>query len=245
LIPDEVIRAPLKKLALMFSQIATVGGEYHLEESSKSLSAQIVAELRWLYEQGILLDPRSTVRPIKLPAQSGEVLQEWVAEHARQFNKGHVEVVKRYELNPKLSKDSPEIEELVRDFRRTKDVRILRGLYHIDAYPVFLLRPRFDLSEKPVDVASFTLNEIPTPDESTPWEQIIEFRSDPDSYHKFVDLRDWMGEVSRSTLPPNEIEGKLEYLISQYERHMRLHTMKVSKGTLEAFFITGSKCWKA
>jgi hypothetical protein len=66
------------------------------------------------------------------------------------------------------------------------------------------------------------------PDESVPWEQIIEYRSDPDSQSKFLAPRHWMSEVARA-----EVEEKLEYLVDQYRQHMRLHRMKTNVGTLE------------
>lgn len=42
-----------------------------------------------------------------------------------------------------------------------------------------------------------------------------------------------MSEVARAELTPAEVEEKLEYLIDQYRRHMRLHRMKTNAGTLE------------
>ena len=65
------------------------------------------------------------------------------------------------------------------------------------------------------EVLQIALNALPVPDESTPWEQIIEYRSDEDSRHKFLDLRNWMSEMARSELTAVEAEQKLEYLISQ------------------------------
>ena len=50
-----------------------------------------------------------------------------------------------------------------------------------------------------------------------------------------------MGEVARSELMPAEAEQKLEHLISQYERHMKLHRMKTNKGTLETLITSGAE----
>ena len=52
-------------------------------------------------------------------------------------------------------------------------------------------------------------------------------------YCKFLALRHWMSEVARAELTPAEVEEKLEYLIDQYQRHMKLHRMKTNVGTLE------------
>jgi hypothetical protein len=47
-----------------------------------------------------------------------------------------------------------------------------------------------------------------------------------------------MGEVARSELSPSEIEQKLEYLMSQYQRHMTLHKMKTNPGVLQSMVVT-------
>lgn len=39
------------------------------------------------------------------------------------------------------------------------------------------------------DVVDVAINALPVSDDSTPWEQIVEYRSDPDSISKFLALR--------------------------------------------------------
>ncbi len=119
----------------------------------------------------------------------------------------------------------------------------LRKLHNMDAYPVLSLRDFLLSNEKADknDVVVIALDSLPVPDESTPWEQIIEYRSDPGSQSKFLALRHWMSEVARAELTPAEVEEKLEYLIDQYRRHMRLHRMKTNVGTLETIVTTGAE----
>ncbi len=90
-----------------------------------------------------------------------------------------------------------------------------------------------DLGVKKSDVLHLVLNHLPTPDDSVSWEQILDFRSDPDSKTKYWALRNWIGEMARAELSPYEIEEKLEHLIHEYEQHIRLHRMKYNAGTLE------------
>jgi len=90
------------------------------------------------------------------------------------------------------------------------------------------------------DVIRIVLRALPLPTDETPWEQIFEYRNDPDSKAKFLDLRNWIAEVARGTLSPNEVEEKLEYLLSQYRRHLELHRMKANTGTLETLVVTGA-----
>jgi hypothetical protein len=74
---------------------------------------------------------------------------------------------------------------------------------------------------------------LPVPDEDTPWEAITDFRSDPQSRHRYLALRHWAHEVANSRMTGRELEDKLEWLISDYEQHMRIHRMKYRRGVLE------------
>lgn len=91
------------------------------------------------------------------------------------------------------------------------------------------------------EVVNIVLRNLPIPSDSVSWEQIIEYRSDPDSYSKFLDLRNWMSEIARGELSATEIEEKLEYLVSQYRRHLQLHKMKTNAGTLETVIVSGAE----
>ena len=113
----------------------------------------------------------------------------------------------------------------------------------MDAYPSLslgeLLTPKTKVDK--TETVNIAINALPIPDETTSWEQIIEYRSDPDSQGKFLDLRHWMNEVARGDLTPIEVEEKLEHLISKYQRHMKLHRMKTNTGTLETIVTTGAE----
>jgi hypothetical protein len=69
------------------------------------------------------------------------------------------------------------------------------------------------------------------------WEQILEYRSDPDSQSRFLALRNWISEVVNAKLTTVEAEDKLEYLVEQYRRHFRLHKLKTNAGILETIVV--------
>ncbi len=118
----------------------------------------------------------------------------------------------------------------------------LRELQNIDAFPVFSISIPEDTEKiNKSDVIQITIKSLPVPDNRTSWEQILEFRSDSDSYSKFLALRNWMNEVSKGELSSIEIEQKLEYLIDQYQQHMKLHKMKTNAGTLQTFITTSAE----
>lgn len=83
------------------------------------------------------------------------------------------------------------------------------------------------------NVLHITLTALPVPSENTSWQQILNFKSDPDSKSKLLALRHWMHEVARTELKPREIELKLEYLLNEYQQHLRLHKMETRTSTLE------------
>lgn len=120
----------------------------------------------------------------------------------------------------------------------------LREHAQMDAYAVSTLNPQ--TFENPTaekqDVLGIVLKALPIPDEHVPWEQILEFRSDPDSAGKFMALRNWMNEITRAKLSPDEIEQKLEWLIYDYTRHLEFHRMRTNVGTLEAIVVASAEC---
>lgn len=119
-------------------------------------------------------------------------------------------------------------------------LRVIDGL---DAIPILDSRMNtVDVSNvNRNEVVNIVLNNLPVPSDSVSWEQIIDYRSDPDSHSKFLALRHWMSEVARAELAPAEVEEKLEYLIDQYQKHMKLHRMKTNSGTIETVVTTGAE----
>ena len=91
---------------------------------------------------------------------------------------------------------------------------------------------------KKEQILGIVIKALPTPDESTSWEQIIDFRSDENSRSKFLALRNWMNEIARSELSAIEIAEKLEYLLDQYQQHMKVHKIKTNLGTMQTLITT-------
>lgn len=113
----------------------------------------------------------------------------------------------------------------------------LRENYALDAVP--LLVRHHDYVFPPMiksnynDVMSIVIKKLPTPDDSTPLEQVLDYKNDPNSKTHILRLRKWMRKLSKDNLAPIEIEQELEYLISEYETHMKLNKMKINNTALE------------
>jgi hypothetical protein len=119
----------------------------------------------------------------------------------------------------------------------------LRELENLEAYPILWreIKVKEEIEAKKTDVVQITLNVLPMPDENASWEHIKDFRSDGDSKQKFLDLRNWMNEVARAKLSPIEVEQKLEYLVNQYQKQLRLHNLKTNTGTFETIIVSGAE----
>jgi len=168
-------------------------------------------DIYWLMEQGAVLD--TTQLPVKFTVSSEEV--------------GY--------LSPRELEPSD-------IFARLTSIVIRRDLSW-NVVPLLLnTLPSSQVQErKSSSIISIVLNNMPIPDEMTSWEDIMQFRSDPNSFHKFLDLRNWMSEVAQGQLSPIEIEQKLEYLMSQYQRHMELHKMKTNASILETVVVSSAE----
>jgi hypothetical protein len=110
---------------------------------------------------------------------------------------------------------------------------ILKNHYEEDVYPLLLVPPPKADSSKKNMVLNFALSEIPEPDESISWEQLSDFKSDPDTMKKYYGLTKWINDVSRTEKPFHEIEEEYKYLYYEYLRQYEIHKLKHSMGFVE------------
>jgi hypothetical protein len=88
------------------------------------------------------------------------------------------------------------------------------------------------------DAVQVTIDSLPIPDEATSWEQITEFRNDPDSSRKHAELRVWVRELARGAVSRHEAAEKLDWLMHIYRQHMYIHGLKTKQGVLEVIITT-------
>jgi hypothetical protein len=213
-------------------------------------------ELEWLIEQGIVFGPETLFTKDEM--LSNEEFRNLVTEEA-----DHEKGLDKLKWQGRwldqemeflgFSKEDPiykSFEEKHRlayiywhEIRRRQLSVALRQKTKATVVPIFAddLALEHGTETQKAEVVQITLSHLPVPDEKTPWEQIIEYRGDPDSRSKFLALRHWMSEVARSEITPAEVEEKLEYLIDQYNQHLKLHRMKTNAGTLETVVTTSAE----
>lgn len=116
---------------------------------------------------------------------------------------------------------------------------LLRNREHLDAYAV--IPSEHSSLEHDVqgnqDVLKIVLPTLPVPDDDVTWQQILEYRNGPDPQNKFCVVKNWVSDVARGSLTPDEAEDKLEHLLNQYRRRLETHQMKTTTTTLEAFVV--------
>jgi hypothetical protein len=258
---DATIESLFKREALMFDRIICPFAEKFsviLVQLGGLLLNDFAAHIDYLYEKGVLLTdiPMTDASQLNLLESDSEfqVLKS-AEEPLTKLVRGAMEnaglgelldgrSIEPHEINDYLSKMNQEVAVsfviVFQHFIRRLSIQ-LRVLNGIEAYAVLSdLIPQLSLQQpKKNETVSLTFNALPMPDDSVPWEQIFEYRSDPDSQSKFLALRHWMSEVARAELPSAELEEKLEYLIDQYRQRMKLHRMKTNTGKLETIITAG------
>lgn len=86
------------------------------------------------------------------------------------------------------------------------------------------------------EVLQIVLEEFPLPDESVSWEQILDYRRDPDSQARLQWLRAWMKRLAEGDLGEREIHDEYQELLFAFRDHMRIHRMKVQAGGIQALW---------
>ncbi len=82
-------------------------------------------------------------------------------------------------------------------------------------------------------VYRFLLHSIPEPDDSVPWEQIMDFKSDHDAKRKYYRLINWINEVAKSGISEQEAEDKYKELLYEYTAVFNVHKMATTLGRIE------------
>jgi hypothetical protein len=84
------------------------------------------------------------------------------------------------------------------------------------------------LASPPKNVVDIVLHRFPYVGDNVSWEQVLEFRKDPDVLASRNRLRKWLGSMAKDKFAPYEIEREIDCLLTDYEAFMRKHRMAVS-----------------
>jgi hypothetical protein len=112
----------------------------------------------------------------------------------------------------------------------------------VEAYPIIEKFTTIkELETKKQIIAIFAINKFPIPDENTSWEQIFDFKNDPESIGSLMGLKAWINKISKSNLDINECVEEFEYLSYEYEKSIKLHKLKMQNSIFETTIVSGTE----
>ncbi len=241
-IPDT---AWIKQEALMFDRVAVP--DYHvvapmLRKGSCPNVYDYYDDLDWLLEQGIIFEPE------KVSPSEGLINNPEFQHCAKALLAHHGEFSKLPGLLEKgVEGHEDAVSSAVNSFFLSNYYYVryvallLREMKQMDAYPIFTMPCGCSPIEETVaskkEVIEISLKSLPMPDYSTPWEQILEYRSDSNSRIKFSRFRHWMNKVALAQNKPEEVEEEIQTLIDDYSQHMKVHKIKTRLDTLKAIVV--------
>lgn len=246
-----------KREALMFDRIALphASSAVSFFSDSHPKNDEMRNELEWLLEQGIIFDPGVIDDEDHLSRDPDykeivDYREQLISQLYQVGGITYEDVVNESDVpERRLTAQGQNFRYLLGSLfgLQARQISIqLRLLQNADACPILasFLPRSYDIGAKD-GVIEVILNEFPVPDDQTPWEQILEFRDNPDSRSRFFALKEWMNEVARLELPPNEVLDKFNALITDYTEHLKVHKMKTRQETLRTLlfsegFFTGA-----
>lgn len=77
--------------------------------------------------------------------------------------------------------------------------------------------------------------------ENLAWEQIFNFKKDPEIHNSIWGLRNWITNISKSNKNINEIEEEYRYLKYKYEQAIKIHKLKTSNSIFQTTIQTGAE----
>jgi hypothetical protein len=253
----------LKRLTVMFNRIAI-----HFADYSKVpvVSPDLNKRRNWLAELGVLFDldiqklKSSTAdayaKTVELLLEDnnlftktmyGMSLEEIVA--ARTDEAKAAELKKRTaEAGQKLADGAIDPVKIMEIAVRltTNSTRMLacqlRDVENVDSYAV--LAPDFSSFEqddpriKKHHALRICIGALPVPVDHVPWEQLIEYRKDPEAASSFVLIKDWISEAVRASFTVLQVEETLESLLNRFRRNMEIHRINTTTTRLFAYVVT-------
>lgn len=111
-------------------------------------------------------------------------------------------------------------------------MEITKGITAVSAEPLDNYKWGFQNSSQS-EVIQIVINNLPLPSNETPWEQIVDYRSDPENQKNLLDLRRWIRNIATENPSQTEVSDQIEWLLNEFQSRMKLHKMKANTETLE------------
>jgi len=82
-------------------------------------------------------------------------------------------------------------------------------------------------------VIRITLNNFPSPSDTTPWENILDFKKDKKANEQHLRLKQWINDVATKEKKAFEIEDELRSYMASYEGELQIREKDVKRNTLQ------------
>jgi hypothetical protein len=235
IIKGEVLGGWLKRLALLFDRIAI----YDLAPAlSQMEDSRLAEELRWLLTKEVICQPEVEDREYE------NVTEEYQALSRAAVHELSETILSISNSLEKFEAEQPDEKAILREvadslelatWAQTRSAALwFRAVDGTAVIPVIERIPQpMSNSDPGVPTVQIMIKAFPVLDDSTRWEDVIEFRSAPENRRALAALRNWANETARLRLQPHEILDKLETLLSQYQSQLELNRLKFKLGTME------------
>lgn len=243
----------LKQEALLFDQIGILKLNHLYTTARETLSSfqkrlepnhlgnveAVFSELEWLRQKEIIyeltIQNEFQIQPTKGVTET--LHPQKLKELTFLFNK-IIEIQNSFSTKPKGNKAELNKEQHFAVLRLMAIfMELEKGVTAVTTFPHAEYIQALPNSNKS-DVIQIVINNLPLPSNETPWEQIIDYRNDPENQNNLLGLRQWIRKISKEGLPKAEIEDEIEWRINEFQNHMKLHKMKVNTETLEVIVKT-------
>ena len=208
----DIDKAQLKRDSLYFDYFAFRDGLSNIQSDP---------ELNWLNEQGII--------------QS--------LEYDRQFENG-LKKAEEISINEMLQNDGLKFEynEAVNRLTGLQKLIFANGLSEVSNFigiPWFKNETEYVATFKngSNSCLSVILKALPIPDDTTPWEAILDFRRNAESIEKRQSLIAWQNKLFKQGLSAAEIGDELQYLLNEYSKEMKALKIKTRLSTIKTIFV--------
>lgn len=255
--------ATVRQLATMFDRIVIPPLSFMNNNTYES--PEIKKTRAWLVSTGILLEldfdrmgklaRQASIETAKMLLPDVEVLLKPSGSSLEEMKRARGDAEKLAEIKRRSDQVTPksmfasfgDFEKWIESTQRTVSwlTRIqtmgLRSSDNLDAYAVITREHSsldHDDKRSPThDVLKFALA-VPVPDAYVPWQNVIEYRNDPESRKQFRTIKQCLSEIAQGSLPPPQAEETLQSLLHSYWQHMQRHHVYIEMKWLEVFVVT-------
>jgi hypothetical protein len=219
----------LKRFLLMFDRLALDMGTAGMSLVERKILSDAKKDIDWLSQQqllttitGLLTDTAPAQIKSSVPVQGGELLN--LGYRGGSGMAGRIGGMMKFVSGKALRVTASE----------------LRENHGVDAVavPNALESENVDAPATHEAVVRITLREFPVLYDSTPWNQITEFRADEKARSQFPRLKQWINRCVRTGLKEYEVADELRELMDEYQLSMKSFKMKVASGELKMVLAT-------